>query len=87
MPLRLRPPGDTMDAVRAKFQTLRTTESAAVPVPLKVGWASGALGYVTMMILVNVMYLYFMVGTLGVRADVAGALLAGIRLIDMFPRP
>ena len=76
-----------MDAVRAKFQPLSTTDSAAVPFPLKVGWASGALGYVTMMILVNVMYLYFMVGTLGVRADGAGALLAGIRLIDMFFDP
>ena len=72
-----------MDAVSANLQPSRTTDSAAVSVPLKVGWASGALGYVTMMILVNVMYLYFMVGTLGVRADVAGALLAAIRLIDM----
>ncbi len=76
-----------MDAASANLQPARKVDPAAVPVPLKVGWASGALGYVTMMILVNVMYLYFMVGTLGVRADVAGALLAGIRLLDMFLDP
>lgn len=58
-----------------------------LPFWLKFGWGVGAIGAVTMMIVVNVMLLYFMVTVLGMDPAVAGLILGAVRLFDMFVDP
>jgi GPH family glycoside/pentoside/hexuronide:cation symporter len=58
-----------------------------LPFSLKFGWGVGAIGAVTMMIVVNVMLLYFMVTVLGMDPAVAGLILGAVRLFDMFVDP
>jgi glycoside/pentoside/hexuronide:cation symporter, GPH family len=58
-----------------------------LPLKLKAGWAVGAVGTVTMMIIINIMLMYYMVSLLGISAAVAGILLAVVRMIDMFFDP
>ena len=58
-----------------------------LPIGLKLGWAVGAIGSVTMMIVVNVMLLFFMVTVLDISPAIAGAVLGAVRLLDMVVDP
>jgi GPH family glycoside/pentoside/hexuronide:cation symporter len=57
--------------------------AARLPFALKFGWGIGAVGSVTMMIVVNVMLLFFMVSVLGMSPALSGLILGGVRLADM----
>ena len=61
--------------------------AARLPFALKFGWGIGAVGSVTMMIVVNVMLLFFMVSVLGVSPALAGLILGAVRLADMVVDP
>ena len=55
----------------------------AVSLGLKLGWGVGSVGSSTAIITVNIMLLYYMVTTLEISPVMAGAILAGARLVDM----
>jgi GPH family glycoside/pentoside/hexuronide:cation symporter len=55
-----------------------------LPATLKAGWAVGAVGHVTMLIVTNTMLLFFLVSQLGVAPATAGLILAASRFYDMF---
>ncbi|MBM3515650.1 MAG: MFS transporter [Alphaproteobacteria bacterium] len=55
-----------------------------LPATLKAGWAVGAVGHVTMLIVTNTMLLFFLVSHLGVAPATAGLILAASRFYDMF---
>ncbi len=61
--------------------------SAPLPFSLKFGWGIGAIGAVTMMIVVNVMLLFFMVSVLGMSPALSGLVLGAVRLADMLVDP
>ncbi|NIJ08501.1 GPH family glycoside/pentoside/hexuronide:cation symporter [Sphingomonas vulcanisoli] len=50
----------------------------------KLGWGVGSIGIATSAITVNIMLLTFMVTILGVEPSVAGAIVAGVRVLDIF---
>jgi GPH family glycoside/pentoside/hexuronide:cation symporter len=56
-------------------------------VPVKMGWAAGSLGTVTLLYLVNNFFLFFATTQLGVAAGVAGAILLVSRLYDAVSDP
>lgn len=60
---------------------------APLPFALKFGWGVGAIGAVTMMIVVNVMLLFFMVSVLGMSPALSGLVLGAVRLADMLVDP
>jgi GPH family glycoside/pentoside/hexuronide:cation symporter len=60
---------------------------STLPLSLKLGWGVGAIGAVTMMIVVNVMLLFFMVSVLGLSPGASGLVLGAIRLLDMVVDP
>lgn len=76
-------------AISIPKATERDAAPSSTPLPftLKAGWAVGAAGSVAMMIVVNVLLLYFMVSMLGIDAAYAGILLAAVRVLDMFLDP
>ena len=55
-----------------------------LPATLKAGWAVGAVGHVTMLIVTNTMLLFFLVSQLGIAPATAGLILAASRFYDMF---
>ena len=55
--------------------------------PVKLGWASGTLGTVTLLYLVNFFLLFFLTDVLGVGAAAAGLILFSVRLYDMATDP
>ncbi len=64
-----------------------TPRAAPLPFALKFGWGIGAVGSVTMMIVVNVMLLFFMVSVLGLSPALSGLILGAVRLADMLVDP
>ena len=58
-----------------------------LPVGLKFGWSIGAVGAVCMLVMVNVLIMYFMVNYLGIDPALAGAVVFATRLYDMFFDP
>lgn len=57
--------------------------SGSVPISVKAGWASGVLGSGTMLVLSNVLLLFFLVSHVGLSPAVAGIILFATRLYDM----
>ena len=55
-----------------------------LPVALKAGWAVGAVGHVSMLIVTNTMLMFFLVSQLGIAPTTAGLVLAASRFYDMF---
>ncbi len=66
---------------------MSSQRAAPLSFALKFGWGIGAVGSVTMMIVVNVMLLFFMVSVLGISPAVAGLMLGAVRLADMMVDP
>jgi GPH family glycoside/pentoside/hexuronide:cation symporter len=63
---------------------MRTTVSTgSLPTSVKAGWASGVLGSGTMLVLTNVLLLFFLVSHVGLSPAVAGLILLATRLYDM----
>jgi len=60
-----------------------TTDAVRLPASLKFGWSIGAVGAVTMLIMVNVLIMYFMVNYLGIDPALAGAVVFATRIYDM----
>lgn len=58
-----------------------------VSTSVKIGWAAGSLGTVTLLYLVNNFFLFFATTQLGVAAGVAGAILLVSRLYDAVSDP
>ena len=58
-----------------------------LPVGLKFGWSIGAVGAVCMLVMVNVLIMYFMVNYLGIDPALAGGVVFATRLYDMFFDP
>ncbi len=54
-----------------------------LPISVKAGWASGVLGSGTMLVLANVLLLYFLVSHVGLSPAVAGLILFATRIYDM----
>lgn len=60
---------------------------SAVPLGIKLGWATGSIGTVTMLYLVNVFLLYYLTSYLGIGAATAGSLLFLTRVYDIIVDP
>ncbi len=53
----------------------------------KIGWATGSVGTVTLLYLVNLFLLFFLSDVLGIDPATAGLMLFAVRLYDMFTDP
>ena len=60
-----------------------TASPGRLPTRTKAGWASGILGSGTMLVLTNVLLLYFLVSHVGLSPALAGTILFATRLYDM----
>ena len=71
----------------------RTTDTQAphgdehIALRLLLGWSVGTVGTVTLLYVVNYAFMFYMTDLLGVSAVVAGALIFGVRIYDMFADP
>ena len=55
--------------------------------PVILGWSVGTIGPVTLLYVVNYSFMFFMTDLLGVTAAIAGALIFGVRIYDIFADP
>ena len=60
---------------------------SALPMSLKIGWAAGSAGTVTLLYLINMLLLVFMTDQLGVEPAVAGSVIFFTRIYDMISDP
>jgi GPH family glycoside/pentoside/hexuronide:cation symporter len=54
---------------------------------LMIGWSVGTVGTVTLLYVVNYAFMFYMTNLLGISALLAGALIFGVRIYDMFVDP
>ncbi|MFQ3666160.1 MAG: MFS transporter [Sphingomonadaceae bacterium] len=58
-----------------------------IPLGVRLGWATGSIGTVTVLSTTSILLLFFMTGILGVAPALAGALLFGAKLFDAVIAP